>query len=136
LSFVLDASATLAFVFPDERDAAAVQVARDLQHSGAIAPPLWPWEIQNAILVAERRKRVTAERAFEILEDIRTLPVAIESGPTFGAEASFARRFNLSIYDAVYLDLAFRRGLPLATRDRALHNAALELGLKTKGLHP
>jgi predicted nucleic acid-binding protein len=134
LTFVLDASVTLAFVFPDERDAAAIAVAASLQQHGAIAPILWAWEVQNAILVSERRGRILKSRAMELIADVGALPVELEPGPTFGVEASFALRFGLSIYDAIYLELAFRHGIALATRDRALQAAAHELGLTTKGI--
>jgi len=133
VSFVIDASVTLAFAFPDERDAAALAVAADLRRSGAIAPAIWAWEVQNAVVASERRKRIAPERTTTLLYELTQLPVQLEVAATFGDEAALARRFQLSVYDALYLELAFRRGLPLATRDAGLAAAAAMLGLETRG---
>ncbi|MHB1550513.1 MAG: type II toxin-antitoxin system VapC family toxin [Vulcanimicrobiaceae bacterium] len=129
MSFVLDASAALAFIFPDERDEAALSIAHRLREESAIAPLIWKWEMQNAIVTVERRGRIAAELATSLLDDIASLPVTFDSGS--GAQVEMARRFGISIYDALYLDLAFRRHLPLATRDERLSRAASTLDVPT-----
>ncbi len=129
MKFVLDASATLAFMFPEERDDVARAVAIGVRNGDATAPALWAWEVQNAVVVSERRGRLDPAQAAKILADAARLPVRLEPGSTFGDEAAFARRFKLTVYDAVYLELAFRSGLPLATRDVALRAAADDLGI-------
>ena len=126
--FVLDASATLAFVFPDERDANAVALARSLRTRRACAPTIWQWEVENAIVTAERAGRLTSERATALLEDLAALPIELRES-RHGYLAS-ARRFKLSVYDALYLELAQRLQLPLVSRDRALRHAARQLGLQ------
>lgn len=129
MKFVVDASATLAFMFPEERDDAARTVAAGVCSGDAVAPALWAWEIQNVIVVSERRGHLDGARAAKILADASLLPVRLELGSTFGDEAAFARRYKLTVYDALYLELAFRLGLPLATRDAALRAAADDLGI-------
>ncbi len=126
--FVLDASATLAFVFPDERDANAVALARSLRTRHACAPTIWRWEVENAIITAERGGRLTSERATALLEDVAALPVDLRE-PRAGYLPP-ARRFKLSVYDALYLELAARLRIPLISRDRALRSAAKRLGLE------
>jgi predicted nucleic acid-binding protein len=125
--FVLDASATLAFVFPDERDSTAVALARSLRTQKACAPTIWRWEVENAVVTAERAKRLTAGRATAILEDLAALPVELLRSQS--GYIAHARRFRLSVYDALYLELAERMGIPLVTRDAALRRAARSLGV-------
>lgn len=126
--FVLDASATLAFIFPDERDANAIALARCLRSRRACAPTIWRWEVENAIVTAERAGRLPSERASALLEDVAALPVDVRE-PRAGYLAP-ARRFKLSVYDALYLELAARLRIPLVSRDRALRHAARQLGLE------
>jgi predicted nucleic acid-binding protein len=132
VSFVLDASATLAFIFPDERDDAAIALAQRLRRDSASAPRIWRWEVQNAIVVAERRGRYAAESIIALLSSVDELPIKLET-PEGEFVTTFARRFGISVYDALYLDLAFRKQIPLATRDNKLIAAAGILG--TKILH-
>jgi predicted nucleic acid-binding protein len=127
--FVLDASATLAFVFPDERDASAIALARSLRTHRAAAPTIWRLEVENAIVTAERAGRLASERATVLLEDIAALPIDLRE-PRAGYLAP-ARRFKLSVYDALYLELAERLRIPLVSRDRALRHAARRLGVQT-----
>lgn len=128
MSFVLDASATLAFIFPDERDDAAVALAQRMRSTRVLAPPLWQWEVQNAIVAVERRGRITSDIATSLLNDVAELPVHIDA--SVGGHIELARRLNLSVYDALYLDLAFRKHVPLATRDLPLIAAAKRLGVE------
>jgi predicted nucleic acid-binding protein len=126
-AIVLDASTVLAWVFVDERDNSARASAKAIIEEGAIVPAIWCWEIQNALLSAERRKRIAVADVATVLEQLSSLPIEIEPiGPavTFGAELDVARRMNLSVYDAAYLDLALRRGMRLMTRDTKLGGAA------------
>ncbi len=130
MKFVLDASATLAFIFPDERDDAAIRLAHRLRETQAIAPLIWRWEVQNAIITIERRGRLAADQTSALLDAVAELPVTLDTSE--GSHVEIARRFNLSAYDALYLDLAFRRHLPLVTRDVRLRQAAHRLGVTTE----
>jgi predicted nucleic acid-binding protein len=120
----------LAWLFEDERDAVAVAALRHVQTEGAVVPHLWWWEVANVIVAAQRRKRASREEADEMFEELAALPIRSEScAHGFGAEIALARRFQLSVYDAAYLELALRTRRPLITRDTALMTAARELKL-------
>lgn len=117
----------LAWTFIDERDANARASAKAVIEEGAVVPAIWHWEIQNALLTAERRKRIAGADVAMVLQHLASLPIEIEPiGPafSFGAETDIARRMNLSVYDAAYLDLSLRRGMRLMTRDTKLGAAA------------
>ena len=131
--FVLDASVTLAWCFPDERTAYA-EAALDLlaNGAGAIAPAIWPFEVANALLVGEKRKRVTVAQVTAILQRVADLPISVEPaqiGHAFQQVIALARQTELSEYDAAYLELALRLGLPLATLDARLRQSAKDAGI-------
>jgi len=130
---VLDVSAALSWVFTDERDAEARAIARAVLKEGAVVPALWVWEIQNALTVAQRRGRISSEKVDGVLRHMEALPIEVDVvGPTlvFKSEVQTSRRFNLSAYDAAYLDLALRRRSLLATRDGKLAHAADALKIR------
>jgi predicted nucleic acid-binding protein len=132
LSFVLDNSVALAWCFEDERTPATAALLEQVGESGAFAPNLWPIEALNGLLVAERRGRLDAARRHRLLRFLHMLPIAIDEETTaqvWTATVSLAERFALSAYDATYLELAYRLGLPLASLDRELCTAASKLGL-------
>lgn len=132
-AFVLDASMTLAWCFEDEAGDYADQALDRLGESAALAPTIWPLEVGNGLVGAERRGRLTKSESVRFLELLRQLPIQVEmDSPArmFGEILTLAREHNLSTYDAAYLDLAMRSGLPLATLDEALHQAAVRCGLK------
>ena len=123
---VIDASVTAAWCFHDEATAASQDLLRSLPNRQVIVPLLWHAECANLLLTAERRNRVSAERSVELLELLGSLPVETDAetsrirGPVF----RLAREHRLTVYDAIYLDLASRRGAAWASRDRALRRAA------------
>jgi len=133
---VLDSSMTLAWFLPDEQAAAAVELMDRVTAEGALVPTLWPIEVGNAFLNAERRGRITAAERSHGLRLLGRLPIEID-GDT-GTEAwsgsfELAERYDLTLYDAVYLELAIRRGLPLASLDAALCRAAQIAGAPIAG---
>ena len=133
MPIVLDVSAALSWVFTDERDAEARAIARAVLKEGAVVPALWVWEIQNALTVAQRRGRISSEKVDGVLRHMEALPIEVDVvGPTlvFKSEVQTSRRFNLSAYDAAYLDLALRRRSLLATRDGKLAHAADALKIR------
>ncbi|MCS7221251.1 MAG: type II toxin-antitoxin system VapC family toxin [Anaerolineae bacterium] len=133
LRFVLDASIALAWCFEDEPSAYAERVLERLGEGEAYVPALWALEIGNALLSAERRGRLTPAESTRFLELLRQLPIHLEEMPlprVWGEILTLARAYQLSTYDAAYLDLAMRLGLPLATLDDALHQAATHCGVK------
>jgi predicted nucleic acid-binding protein len=125
--FVLDASVVLAWCFSDENNALASDVA-DLFKQGhtAVVPSFWPHEVLNALLVGERRKRISLELTQSFLQDLAMMPIELQILPTpdvFARIQSLSRQHALTPYDAAYLDLALDRNLDLATLDEALIGA-------------
>lgn len=134
--FVLDGSVTMAWYFADESNAYADAVLSDLESARALVPSLWKLEVANTLLVGERRKRSTEAQAAAWLGILETLSIEVDGETTSHAWSStlaLARSQNLSAYDAAYLELAMRRGLPLATLDAKLKAAATAVGV---ALHP
>jgi predicted nucleic acid-binding protein len=131
--FVLDASVTLAWCFPDEHTTYA-EAALDLLANGAeaTAPAIWPFEVANALLAGEKRKRVTVAQVTSILQRIADLPISVDGirmDHTFQQILPLARQSQLTQYDAAYLELALRLSLPLATLDVQLQRAAKSVGV-------
>ena len=134
--FVLDASMTLSWAFEGESTPYTVAVLESLETVHAIAPALWAFEVANVLSIAERRGRMNAAALAAFLERLRLLPVAIEHRPaTWLAQQilPLARAYRLSAYDAAYLELAIREGLPLATLDDDLRRAAAGAGVALVG---
>ena len=131
--FVLDASVTVAWCFPDEPTHYTRSVLKSLGPGfQAVVPGLWPVEVANVLLVGERRKRSTQADTATWLGFLRALPIIIddETNDRIWADTlSVARAQSLSTYDAVYLELAMRRGLPIATLDDKLKTAASMVGV-------
>ena len=134
---VLDASVALAWCISDERSAYAERVVRLIAGSGqAVAPAIWPLEVANGLLVAERQARMSradVTLAAELLSqlDIQTKPQSLAL--TMGETLNLARQYHLSTYDAAYLHLAIQEGAELATLDKALGEAAREVGVGVYG---
>jgi predicted nucleic acid-binding protein len=130
---VLDASMTLAWCFPDESTPCTEAILDHLSSGGeALAPAIWPFEVANALLVAERRKRITVAQVTSVLQRIARLPISIDHirvDHAFGPILTAARAETLTEYDAAYLELALREGVPLATLDQRLKNAARRAGI-------
>lgn len=131
-TFVLDGSVTMAWFFRDATHAYAETVEDSLAITEAVVPSLWPLEVANTLVVGERRKRSTEAQAATWLSYLRSLPIIIDDETTIRAwddTLSLARAHQLSAYDASYLELSLRRGLPLATLDDKLKNAAKAVGV-------
>lgn len=99
---------------------------------GAMVPSLWTLEVGNALLLAERRKRISSEQRHKALYILTELPINIDAMTSHHAwleTMELAERYKLTLYDASYLELALRRSLPLATLDKALQKAATLAGV-------
>ncbi|MBM3147305.1 MAG: type II toxin-antitoxin system VapC family toxin [Actinobacteria bacterium] len=126
-AFVLDCSVTMAWAFDDEDVPHAVAIRDDLVRSEAFVPWLWTLEVGNALLVAEQRGRLTTTESDRFVELLGRLPLRIEATAVdrvLPDVLALGRRTGLSSYDAAYLELAGRLGLPLATLDERLRRAA------------
>jgi predicted nucleic acid-binding protein len=130
---VLDASVTLAWCFPDESTPYTEGVLDLLAtEAEAATPAIWPFEVANALLVAERHKRITTAQVASMLQRIASLPITVDPirvDRAFGQILATAREQTLTEYDAAYLELAMREGLPLATLDDQLRQGARSAGV-------
>ncbi len=130
--FVLDASIVLTWCFPDEHADKAQYPLSLLQQEGeAVATSFWPVEVLNALLMGERRQRITQPLIQAFLTDLQKLPVHLD--PSFADTTKveeLVRQYRLTAYDAAYLELAMRLNIPLATLDRELLLAAPAAGVK------
>ena len=129
---VLDASTAISWFFADERDEESVAMARAIAENGAIVPALFRWEVQNAFMMAARRKKMSLDDVAMHLESLDDLDLQVDDfslKAPLTAGLGLANRFGLTAYDAAYLELAVRRSLPLMTRDKRLRNAATEMRL-------
>lgn len=136
MSLVLDSSATLARIFPDERTEAILDVFIFIAEQGALAPELWKIEVANTLNVGIRRGRITKAYRQGILADLESLPIAIDAESkhhTWARTLDLADIHKLTLYDATYLELALRLSLPLATLDEDLRAAATREGLQLLG---
>lgn len=123
---VLDASVTLSWLLAENQidsDKLLDQVVAE----GAITSVLWPFEISNILINAERHQRITKKRRIEALQEVRQLPISIDGeamAHLWNDVVDIAASYRLTVYDAAYLELAIRLAIPLATYDRALRLAA------------
>ncbi|MBX3406064.1 MAG: type II toxin-antitoxin system VapC family toxin [Phycisphaeraceae bacterium] len=125
--FVVDASVAATWCLADESPPAVVELLNRVKNSGAVVPGMWFAEIANVLLMAERRGRLKSDAVSEYLTLLGTLQLEVEadSGSRIHlAVVPLARRHKLTVYDAMYLEIALRRGFPLATLDHELVRAA------------
>lgn len=136
MSLVLDSSVTLTWCFEDERCPETLNILTQVAEEGAIAPALWPLEVLNALLMAERRQRLDSAQRQQLGGFLQDLPVVLDhqtAAQSWNVTAHLAQRYKLTLYDAAYLELAQRRNLPLATLDQDLRQAASALGVPLLG---
>lgn len=130
--FVLDCSVTMAWCFDDEATHYTKSVRVGLADARAVVPTIWPFEVANAVIVGERRKRLDEARSLRFFSLLDGLPIVLDDDPrgrAFREIPRLCRAHGLSAYDAAYLDLAIRRGLPLASLDGKLMAAAAASGI-------
>lgn len=130
--FVVDNSVVVSWFFKDELNAYTNAIRQGLDETQAFVPAIWPLEFANVLLTAERRKRLTEAEVSHVLNVSQSLPISIEQEPperVWVEILHLARAHSLTTYDASYLDLAMRSGLPIATQDKALVKAARKCGV-------
>ncbi len=130
--FVLGCAVTMAWCFDDEATPFTDGVRDSLAGKRAVVPSIWPLEVANATIMGERRKRLDEARSRRFLVLLEALPIVVDEGTgsrAFGDIVQLARAYQLSAYDAAYLELAIRRGLPLACNDGELKTAAVAAGV-------
>jgi predicted nucleic acid-binding protein len=136
MPFVLDASMTMSWCFADEGTPYSRRVLDSLLDSYAEVPALWTFEIANVLAVNEKRQRLTKAASVEFLQTLSGLDIRIDrSFPVVDGKVllPLVWRYGLTAYDAAYLELAKRKGLPLATFDKELIAAAKLEGIDMVG---
>jgi predicted nucleic acid-binding protein len=135
-SYVVDASVAMAWCFLDEATTATRTLYHELSKVTLAVPAWWYIELTNVLYLAEKRGRIPIERVAEFVLFVNGLQLEIDDlAPVraFNHLLPLCRLHNLTSYDAMYLDLAQRRKLPLATLDEPLRKAAKKLGVKLLG---
>ena len=137
MAFVLDCSVTMAWIFRDEATEATDRLREALIDTRAFVPALWPIETANALLAATRRGRVAQDEWPGIRAHLDALPIEVDqvsASRTWSAALDLAAAHALSVYDAMYLELAVRMRMPLATLDRALRTAGESAGVEVPAI--
>jgi len=132
VSLVIDSSAILAWVYSEETTEAVTEIFLRLKERGGWVPALWRLEVANVLQMNVRRGRHDTAFRDAALADLALLPISTDSETdrqACGTTLRLAERYRLTVYDAAYLELAQRRGMPLATLDRELRDAAFAEGV-------
>lgn len=129
MAFVVDASVALGWALDDEAHPLPAQALAQLLESEAWAPGLWWFELRNALIMNERRGRLSEADTALFLNSVARFPVSLDRDPDETTVLMLARRHRLTVYDASYLELALRLGLPLASLDGDLRQAATACGV-------
>ncbi len=128
--FVIDCSVGIAWLFDEQADDYTEAALNALVGTFAVAPRWWNVEVLNVLLTLERRKRLAAGKAVDLLRHMQRLPVHLrEFQASVFERHALALQHQLTSYDALYLEAALATGLPLATRNKALQQAAIESGV-------
>ena len=133
-AFVVDASLAFAWVKPSQASAESDALLERIERGATVVvPPLWFLEVANGLLVAQRRKLLTASERTQALTRLSGLALTIDdvdARVAFDRTSTLAARYGLSVYDAAYLEVALRRTLPIASRDETLLSSAERAGAK------
>lgn len=131
-SFVIDNSVVMSWAFEDEANPYADAILENLSQASAIVPSIWPLEVVNVLLVAERRSRLKQADSVRFITLLSQLPIVVERDWTDSRMEellAIGRTNDLSSYDASYLYLAMRKGIPIATLDQKLIAAARQVAI-------
>jgi predicted nucleic acid-binding protein len=129
---VIDASVALSWCFRNEATAAGDRVLERLANETASVPAIWHLEVANVLVLSERRRRIAPTPSGEFIALLDTLAIVVdEETPlrAFGRVLDLTRTERLTAYDAAYLELALRLGIPLASKDSDLCDAAEHRGV-------
>lgn len=132
--YVVDCSVSIAWLLKGQADGYTEAALEALASGHAVAPRWWNVEVVNVLLTLERRKRITTGKAVELLRRLQDLPIRLRESSASAFELhALAAQHQLTSYDALYLEAALADGLPLATRDKALQQAANACGVGVWG---
>ncbi|MCL2645144.1 MAG: type II toxin-antitoxin system VapC family toxin [Betaproteobacteria bacterium] len=131
---MLDNSVVCGWILENQSTDYSAAIARRLEQERAIVPPLLRLELVNVLRTACKRQVMIASQAQELLAQLFRLPIEVNStSPEPGLLLGLALRYELTAYDAAYLELALRMQLPIATQDEALAEAARMAGVGLYG---
>ena len=130
---VVDCSMAVAWVLGDEESTVTASVLELVQEQGAVATAVWWAEVRNALVRAERRGRLSLYGTEVALASLEALGIRLDDLPDSVPVLALARTHRLTVYDAMYLELALRDRRPLATLDRQLAVAARAAGAEVLG---
>jgi predicted nucleic acid-binding protein len=133
MQFVLDCSVAISWCLVDENDEYANAILAMMPDCEAYVPGIWSLEIANTLLVAERRNRMTAEQSELAIDLLQSLLIYVDKDTDKNALSStlvLGRQEGIAAYDAAYLELALRLGLPIATLDNRLAEGATRCGVE------
>jgi predicted nucleic acid-binding protein len=136
MPFVLDASVAACWAFDDEAHPTAALALERIRTDEARVPALWWFEVRTALIVNERRGRLTEADTSDFLRGLSRLGVTVDRAPEEAHVLALSRRLRLTVYDASYLELARRERVPLATLDTDLIRAATAENLPLLGAQP
>lgn len=135
-AFVVDCSVAMAWLFHDEATPKTTALLDRLATETALVPAWWFIEITNVLAMAERKGRISPAQSDAFIADLSKLGLERDDDApdrAFTHLLVLCRTHRLTSYDAIYLDLAIRRSLPLATLDDDLRRTAKKLGLSLLG---
>ena len=134
MNLVLDCSIVMAWCFEDEATEFTDSLLDLLIEGNAKVPSIWPLEVANVLAISERKGRTNQAKITQFLQLLNDLPITVDTKTgekAFTDVLTLARTNRLTCYDAAYLELALREGLPFATLDEGLKRVALKLGVAT-----
>jgi predicted nucleic acid-binding protein len=137
VSLVLDSSITVSWLYREEATKSVDEIFENLIEASAWVPALWHLEVANVLQTGIRRKRHAADFRDRMLSDLSEFAIHVDPEThrqAWGPTVRLGERHGLTVYDAAYLELAMRRGLPLATLDRHLRVAASDEKVQLLGL--
>lgn len=132
MSIVADMSVVLSWLFEEVQTPTALELLTVIESEGLIVPNLWWSELENGLLMAERRARKTADECSSFLDLVRQLPIQTDDSPRYRLSDEILRLgrvHQLTAYDAAYVELALRESAPVATFDAAIRRCAAQVGL-------
>jgi predicted nucleic acid-binding protein len=135
-TYVVDASLAMAWCFLDEATAVTRSLYEELSETTLVVPAWWYIELTNVLYIAEKNRRIPPDRVAEFIAFVGGLEIEVDGeapARAFQYLLPLCRAHQLTSYDAMYLDLAGRRKLPLATLDEPLRKAAKKIGVKLLG---
>ncbi len=135
-AFIIDCSMAMSWCFADEATEATLRVQDRLASESVLVPSLWFLEVANVLAMAEKKKRIKAEQSAEFVKLLGAFEIEVDSegpGRAFGSLMLLCREHGLTVYDAVYVDLAVRRRLAIATLDEEIRVAAGKVGVEVLG---